>query len=38
LKAVAPQTGHVQKNIGHPVVGNDEAVALGDIEPFDDAG
>jgi len=23
---------------GHPVIGNDETVALGDIEPFDDAG
>ena len=38
LKAVAAQAGHVQEDVGHPVVGNDEAVALGDIEPFDDAG
>ena len=38
LIAVAAQTGDVQQHVGHAVVGNDEAVALGDIEPFDDAG
>src|SRR5262249_57289215 len=38
LEAVAPQAGHVQENVGHPVVGNNEPVALGDVEPFDDAG
>ena len=38
LEAVAPEAGHVQENIGHPVVGDDEAVALGDVKPFDDAG
>src|SRR5262249_17231560 len=37
LKAVAPQARHVQKNVGHPVVGNDEAIAFGDIEPLDGA-
>src|SRR5262249_33672520 len=38
LEAVAPQAGHVQEDVRHPVVGNDEAVTLGDVEPFDDAG
>ena len=38
LIAVAAQAGHVQQHVGHAVVGNDEAVTLGDIEPFDDAG
>src|SRR5215471_17476996 len=38
LEAVAPQASHVQENVRHPVVGNDETVALGDIEPLDDAG
>src|SRR5262245_31056633 len=38
LESVAPQTGHVQEDVGHPVVGNDEAVTLGDVEPLDDAG
>jgi hypothetical protein len=28
----------VQEDVGHPVIGNDEAVSLGDVEPFDDAG
>jgi hypothetical protein len=27
----------MQKNVGHAVVGNDEAIALGDIEPLDAA-
>ena len=38
LEAVAPQARHVQEDVGHAVVGNDEAVSLGDIEPLDDAG
>ena len=38
LKAVAAQAGHMQQHIRHAVVGNDEAVTLGDIEPLDDAG
>ena len=38
LEAVAAQARHVQENVGHPVIGNDETVALGDVEPFDDAG
>src|SRR5262249_4785252 len=37
LEAVAPQAGHVQKNVRHPVVGNDETIALRDVEPLDDA-
>ena len=37
LMTVTTQTRRVQENIGHSVVGNDEAVALGDVEPFDDA-
>ena len=38
LVAVAAQARHVQKYVGHPVVGNDESKTLGDIEPLDDAG
>src|SRR5262245_8556432 len=38
LESVAAQTGHVQEDVGHPVVGNDEAVTLGHIEPLDGAG
>src|SRR5205085_1200205 len=38
LEAVAAQTRHVQENIGQAVVGHDEAVALGYVEPLDDAG
>ena len=34
---VTTQTRHVQENVGHSVVGYDEAVALGRVEPFDDA-
>ena len=37
LETVAPQTRDVQKNVGHPVVGNDEAISFGHIEPLDDA-
>src|SRR5262245_44213907 len=37
LETVAAQAAHVQKNIGHAVVGNDEAKALGDVEPLDRA-
>src|SRR6185295_11427268 len=38
LEAVAAQTGHVQEDVGHAVVGNDKAVTLRDVEPLDDAG
>ena len=38
LMPIATQTGHVQEDVGHPIVGNDESVTLGDVEPFDDAG
>ena len=38
LEAVAAQAGHVQQHVRHAVVGNDEAEALGDIEPLDDTG
>ncbi len=38
LEAVAAQTGDVQEHVGHSVIGNDEAVALRDVEPFDEAG
>ena len=38
LVSVAAQAGHVQKNVGQPVIGNDEAITLGDVEPLDDAG
>ena len=38
LEAVAAQARDVQQHVGHAIVRNDEAVALGDIEPFDDAG
>src|SRR5208283_4555732 len=37
LVAIAAQARHVQEYVGHPVVRNDEAVSLCDIEPFDDA-
>ena len=37
LVAVAFQNGDVQENVGAAVVGNDEAVALRDVEPFDAA-
>ena len=35
LVAVAPQAGHVQQHVGPAVVGDDEAEALGDVEPLD---
>ena len=38
LEAVAAQAGHVQQDVRQAVVGDDEAIALGDIEPLDDAG
>ena len=37
LVAVAPEAGHVQKDIGHPIVRDDESESFCDIEPFDDA-
>ena len=37
LVAITAQDGHVQQHIGRAVIRNDEAVALGSIEPFDDA-
>jgi hypothetical protein len=36
LEAITAQRRHVQQHIGHAVVGNDEAVAFGDIKPLDD--
>src|SRR5262245_20380125 len=38
LEAVAPQARHVQENVWHAVVGNDESISFGYIEPLDDAG
>src|SRR5262245_19852726 len=38
LEAVTPQAPRVQQNVGLPVVGHDEAIAFGDVEPLDDAG
>jgi len=37
LESIATQAGHVQKHVGHAVVGDDEPEPLGDIEPFDHA-
>src|SRR5215469_1665724 len=37
LIAVPPQTSDVQQHIGHAVIGHNETVTLGDIEPLDDA-
>jgi hypothetical protein len=37
LESVAPQAGHMQQNVRHAIVRNDEAITLGDIEPLDDA-
>jgi len=37
LEAVAPKHGNVQEHVRPAVVGNDEAVAFGSVEPFDDA-
>jgi len=38
LKAVSSQAGNVQKNVRHPVVGNDESETLRDVKPLNDAG
>ena len=38
LETVAAQARHMQQHIGGTIIGNDEAEALGDIEPFDGAG
>src|SRR5712691_3186798 len=38
LEAVTAQAGDVQEHVRQAVVGNDEAVAFGDVEPFDRAG
>ena len=35
---VAPQHGHMDENVGLAAVRDDEAVALGDVEPFDPPG
>jgi hypothetical protein len=37
LVAVAAQTGHVEQNVPRAAVRHDEAVALRDVEPLDDA-
>ncbi len=37
LETVAAQARHMQEHIGGTIIGNDEAEALGDIEPFDGA-
>src|SRR5215470_16584529 len=37
LKAIAAQTCHMQENVWQSVVGHDEAVSLGYVEPLDDA-
>src|SRR5215470_6735279 len=37
LKAIAAQTCHMEENVRQPVVGHDEAVSLGYVEPLDDA-
>jgi hypothetical protein len=38
LVAVAPKHGDMQQHVGPAIVRNDEAVSLGSVEPFDDAG
>ena len=35
--AVTAQAGDVEKNVGRPVVRDDEAISLGSVEPLDDA-
>ena len=35
--AVSMEAGDVQENVSEPIVGNDKSVALGHIEPFDQA-
>jgi len=37
LETTAPQARNGQKNVGHPIVGTDDAIALRDVERFDDA-
>ena len=37
LVAVAAKAGHVQENVSHAVIRNDEAITLGNVEPFDNA-
>jgi hypothetical protein len=38
LISVAAQTSHMQQDVLHPVVRNDETEPLGDVKPLDDAG
>src|SRR5262249_24600699 len=38
LVSVAPKHSDVQKDVRPPIVGYDETISLGGIEPFDDAG
>ncbi len=39
MEAVAPEAGDVDENVAElAAVGQDETVALGDVEPFDGAG
>jgi hypothetical protein len=35
LKAVAPETGDVKKNVGQSAIGNYKPKPLGDVEPLD---
>ena len=37
LISAGPKAGHVQKNVSEPIVGNDESISLGRIEPFNGA-
>ena len=37
LVAAASETGHMEENVGHAVIGQDEAEAFGHIEPLDPA-
>jgi hypothetical protein len=38
LIAIAPEHSDVQQYVGPAIVRNDEAITLGSVEPFDDAG
>ena len=38
LKTVAPEDGHMDENVGLAAVQDDEAIALGGVEPFDPPG
>src|SRR5213078_4180521 len=38
LVTVAPQHGHMEQDVGLAAIRDDEAVALGCVEPLDDAG